>query len=687
MLDFGFERSLLLCLLLNAAVFFSAWFFASRRWTTSRSQAVLDAALLGYAVQYAAVGLAGMLGMLHFAAVNGIALAISVSFLAWGWRRQTAIEVPVLPLRDRLTVAGVGLFILGFVLAYAHEQEYLPVFSNDAMTYHFPAAVQWIQQGKIAYFPTWFFNPANTYSPLAGSTFIAWLLLPFGNDLLARFVEVPALLCVGMAIYRLGRQIGARPLVAVLMGWAAILSRPFFTACMMSKDDLFVVFFFSAALVAMSHVRSGEPFGWMRFGIALGLLAATKYTALLAVPVLMLLIDGPRWKLRGWCFAVTTAAVLAGPWYLHNWVSTGNPIFPVAVPHVFRGLFTTTVSRAFHPWQSAISVVVGGQYGLPMPLAIALAISWLACVVSVLVSLMNGEKSNRDPLLRGILGGPILGLGLFYFSSPFPEVRFVLPMFALLFVSGAIAIERCCRRWNFAAVAVATLVFLISLVTVFSERRLTGQFAMTGLLVSVIGVLGYYLTRRAMAVIGAGILVVVYFAFIYWRAYCVDYLTTQHVARSAYDRVYHEPNQLWRWVSENVPADATVAYSNLYLVYPLQGPALRRHMVYAATRPGIAGLSDLPWLGDHLPGEAIVPAACDATVCFADRSTWIENLRRLRCSYLVIGHGGATEIPPEAHFAASLPGIFDKTFDSSAGTIYRINRDKLNQTTVKPDRN
>ncbi len=673
MLDFSFERSLLLCLLLNAAVFFSCWFAATRRWTTSRSQAALDAALLGYAVQYVSVGLAGMLRFLNFSSVATISLVFSAGFVAWGWRRETPIERPPLPLRDRLIGGSAGLFAVGFVLAFAHWQALLPVMSDDAMTYHFPAAVQWIQQGRIDYFQTWFFNPANTFSPLAGSTFIAWLLLPFGNDLLARFVEVPALLCSGLAIYRLSRELRVAMPVAAIVAAAAVLSRPLFTPCMMGKDDLFVVFFFLAAVVAMSHDRSVERFGPLRLGIALGLLMATKYTAMLAVPMLLPAIDGPRWNVRRWVFAATVATLVAGPWYLHNWISTGNPVFPLAIPHVFRGLFTTAASTAFHPWPRGLSVILGGQYGMPTPLAIVICVSWIAAAWAMH---RFRKKSLSHPVLRLCIWGPLLGTALFFLESPFPEVRFLLPVFSLLFVCCAFAIDRWCGRKRIVSIGLATALLLLSLSTLFSRIDLTGEFSAIALVIAAI-LLGVSLWggqrtfRRAILAAGFTYAFGTY-AYIYWRAYCKDYLASQFAPGFGHDLVYPEQNQLWSWVDQNIPADAALAYTNLYLVYPLQGPSLRRRVVYAPTRAAVAWIADLPWLGNRLAGEAIVPAACSATAAMADRSVWLENMKKLGCRYLVIGHGGVIGAPPEERFAASLPSQFEVVFSSVAGNVYRI---------------
>ena len=74
------------------------------------------------------------------------------------------------------------------------------------MTYHLPAAAQWLRTGTLGVFETWFYNPANTYSPLAGSIFIAWLIAPFHSDLAARFVEVGPLLMIFWAVLSLSRR-------------------------------------------------------------------------------------------------------------------------------------------------------------------------------------------------------------------------------------------------------------------------------------------------------------------------------------------------------------------------------------------------------------------------------------------------------------------------------------------------
>ena len=171
------ELSLAWCILLNALVFASAYRFALRRMTEDRGQAVLDAGLLGYAIQYLAVGVPGLLELLNPWSMTAVATLLAVALFVASFKtaaRSESAEVFLDGLKSsrssRWIVMSAALFTLAFSLASIYAQSPLPVMSNDALTYHFPAAVQWLQtRGESSWFPVWFFNPSNTYSPLGGS--------------------------------------------------------------------------------------------------------------------------------------------------------------------------------------------------------------------------------------------------------------------------------------------------------------------------------------------------------------------------------------------------------------------------------------------------------------------------------------------------------------------------------------
>jgi 4-amino-4-deoxy-L-arabinose transferase-like glycosyltransferase len=342
-------------------------------------QALLDAFLLTYLVQYVAVGLPGMLGVLNFGAIAAVALAASGAM--W-FIRGSDLPTPKLDARAWWVLGACMLFVIGEVAGMVYGQAYLPPLANDALTYHLPAAVSWLQSGRIDLYQTWFFNPANTYSPLGGSIFITWLLAPIGNDALARFTQAPVLLFIFVGMVQLCRALGANILAAALIAAGAVLSRPFVSQAILAKDDLFVAAFFLAALVGLARARAGarDPLVPWRIGIALGLLFSIKYTVWLSAPLLVLLIDAPvraRWRAARWTIAIVSAAAIASPWYLRNVLLTSNPLYPTDLPFL-SGMFTTRRSDELASLSGLWKTFVTGYYSTTVVLALPLLAAWIA---------------------------------------------------------------------------------------------------------------------------------------------------------------------------------------------------------------------------------------------------------------------------------------------------------------------
>src|SRR5208282_3177851 len=122
--------------------------------------------------------------------------------------------------------------------------------------------------------------------------------------------------------------------LAALIALACVISRPFIAQSTLAKDDLFVAAFFTVVVANLSPVRLQRPLAPMRLGIALGLLLATKYTAMLSAVLFLLALDAPLragWRLRHWAAAGICALLLAAPWFIRNWILTGNPLFPTTI--------------------------------------------------------------------------------------------------------------------------------------------------------------------------------------------------------------------------------------------------------------------------------------------------------------------------------------------------------------------
>src|SRR5206468_1942085 len=106
-------------------------------------------------------------------------------------------------------------------------------------------------------------------------------------------VAVEPAVLLGASLIQLARALGAKSGIAAVVAGGALLARPLLLQYPLAKDDVFVAAFFAAAAAALGKERLADKFAPVRLGAAVGLLVATKYTALTAAPLLLLAADGP----------------------------------------------------------------------------------------------------------------------------------------------------------------------------------------------------------------------------------------------------------------------------------------------------------------------------------------------------------------------------------------------------------
>jgi hypothetical protein len=671
------ELRLAAILALSAFVFVSALALSRQLVRDDPIQPILDAFLLTYLVQYVAVGVPGLIGCLSFGSIALVAIALTVPMC---FVRATDLQRTTLDGRQRWFLTACALFVFGEIAATVYGQAYLPPLANDALTYHVPAAVSWLQSGRIGLYQTWFYNPANTYSPLGGSMFMAWLLAPIGNDALARFAQAPALLFVFVGMIQLCRALGANVVVAALIATGAVLSRPFVSQAILAKDDLFVAAFFLAALVGLA--RAGKPdrlVPW-RIGIALGLLFSSKYTVWLSAPLFLLLIDVPiraRWRLGTWSMAIGSAVAIAAPWYVRNALLTSNPLYPTDLAFV-PGMFATRRSDELASLVGLWKTFVTGYYSTTMVVALPLAAVWVAAIA------FTWRRLAREPLVRACVLGPPVGILLFVLVSPYAEVRFVYPSLLLLFGCSAIVAGE--GIWG---IALAGIVAVAGVGTGFIPM-LMARVLPVALVITVVGVgakaLLFFIVKnplRRVLVAGAGsALVLACVIFVYWSAYLrrpgEGYAATCAAAwrGGGYPRLA----DAWEFVRA-LPPDAPVAYANACYTYPLYGFDLRRRVFYVPTRRDVEMIDDLDHLNGRLSGAQIQPAVVDALNARAERDRWLRRLLDSGAQFLFVGKidpagRSGTPEPPELRFARELPERFVERFNPPAGdaAVFEIRR-------------
>jgi len=227
-----------------------------------------------------------------------------------------------------VTVAGALLLWLGFCAA---SWTTLPS-RADALAYHAPMAVQWIQQGSLWVTDTrvWFY-PGNAELLLASN------LLLVGSDSLAGSVDALLLGLLALAAAGIAQRAGHDWATACAAG-LGIAATPLVLARLGSLDaDLLLALAVVWVLYfAWSQRQGPQPaLGRALVFISLGILAGTKYmgagyAGLLAVAGAAV---GGRSLWRGgapWA-GIAIGLALCLPFYARNAWLAGNPVFPLGL--------------------------------------------------------------------------------------------------------------------------------------------------------------------------------------------------------------------------------------------------------------------------------------------------------------------------------------------------------------------
>ncbi len=663
----------------NAAIGYVA-FVAARRLTPSRepSQRLLDSLLWWAALAGGLVLLLGSIGQLHLPGLLVVVLLLTVAVVALDRLRRPPGDERIEGAADREVrfACILALFVACLVLAAAYLSRILPSLTTDALVYHLAFPARWVQQERIELIPVWFHNPANTFSPLHPSCVFAWWILPMGSDVLARFAQLPFLAALGLAIYRLLRGAGTAAFLAAAAASACCVSRPFLGEGLQAKDDVMLAACFVASVVALTREDVASLAGGLRLGLAFGLLLATKYVALLSVPMLLvpaLGLVGRKPGRRQILWALVPLILLAGPWYVPNLVLTGNPLFPIEVRlgswTLLPGLFATAVAPADRTLSSLVDTfVIKGRFGLPGWLATLLAIGWLAALVTC-------RRRWRAPgILACLLGPPIL-LGTFFFASPDREIRYVFPLLCLLFAATGLAIAhaplpRAAKNILGGGLLLASL--SRGLVwPILIESALYGMLLAAGL------VLARLAWKRAIAprpevrmvvlpLVGFAVIAIFYVG---WGNFVEDC----RWARGPLYAVSYEDRGLgpaWAWIEKNARPGDTIAYTGTPMCYPLMGFHYRRRAVYLPIQPGAERIRDLPPVPERLTGRTLLPKVVALYRGNPDRAFWLEQVRRARPRYLLTTPFREQPVV-EAAWAEAEPS-FRRVFQSGPTRVFAL---------------
>jgi len=411
----------------------------------SRGEGLFLSAGIGIAITGYAVFLLGVTGSL---AASGIALLLIslASFSVAGWLRPIRTAPAAAPGRSVWELSAsllLGILLLaGFLLTLTPEN------GKDALIYHLAIPKLYLLHHGF------YFIPGNVFAgyPLLGE--MHYLLALFlQNDILAKAMNY-ALVCgtlLGMGLFaRHILQNHKFPRLSMLI-FVSIPS--VFAVSHAAYNDLFVTFFTLAAIYSFFRWSDDRLTAWLILcGLFSGAAAACKYTALFLTPLGCLGIlylahrsgNGVRETLRRLALYVAAALIAGSPFYLKNWIVTGNPFYPF-----FYGIFG---GRGWDGNQARLYDLLIQNLGMGRDLLDYLLLPWNLSLrakmdspafdgilgpIFLLTLPFLAAKSRWETPLRMILTYALLTF--FFWASSAQQIRYLIPLFPILaLIVGAI---------------------------------------------------------------------------------------------------------------------------------------------------------------------------------------------------------------------------------------------------------
>ena len=209
-----------------------------------------------------------------------------------------------------------------------------PPISRDALIHHLAVPNLWLKHGGFYEMP-W----ANySYYPM-NINLLYLVCLYFNNDIVPKFIHLGFGLGTGVLIYiylkqKLDRNWG-------LLGMVIFITTPIVIWLSTSAYvDLGMTFFTTASILALARWRELEfrHTRWLLISaFCMGIAVGSKYNALIAWFIVNLLLmvsyvretkqQAAAVKYGLMFFAIT--ALVASPWYMKNYLLTGNPFYPM----------------------------------------------------------------------------------------------------------------------------------------------------------------------------------------------------------------------------------------------------------------------------------------------------------------------------------------------------------------------
>ncbi|MEZ0395356.1 MAG: glycosyltransferase family 39 protein [Anaerolineales bacterium] len=322
--------------------------------------------------------------------------------LALGWKESGLFEKGV-------ALAAILILVSTWIVAAA------PPVQFDALTYHLAIPRAYLQAGRLIYLPE------NMFWGMPEQTEMLYTLaMLLGGEpaaaLLGWTLGLLALTAVfAYSLERLGRRAAWAAVASLLAGETFALSLSW------GYVDWAVMFFGMSTLIALTRwLTNQNRLDLLLAGVLAGMTLATKYTAgiLLICGLIVILTEtrtlGGRKSLQAVLLFGVSAALSSLPWFMKNYLATGNPFYPL----LFPAADMNAIRLAFY--QKSLA---------PRPWSEIFLLPGLATILGI--EGKSGYSASIGPLLLGL--SPLAALN--WQTRP-PAGRETLRLSALVTLSG-----------------------------------------------------------------------------------------------------------------------------------------------------------------------------------------------------------------------------------------------------------
>lgn len=421
-----------------------------------------------------------------------IFLAILLVLAVAGWL-QAKDSLPKSDLKKpRLPWDRIAFFLLVIVLSAGLLLTLTPEIGKDALIYHLAVPNLFLKHHGFT------FIEGNVFSNYPLHSEMLYLLgLFLQGDVVAKGMHFLALLFILLGMdqfirYRMKDH--DYPGLSLLI-FCSIPS--VFAVSHMAYNDLFVTFYSMAAVFAWINWSDNPEKGWLILGGAFtGLAVACKYTALF-LPLLGCL--GILWAARRHRFRVagtlrmlllygSVAAIIGSPFYIKNWIVTGNPFYPF-----LYGIFG---GRGWEPQQAKFYDYFVQTLGMGRTFLDYILLPWNLSIHAkmdsphfdgligpIFIAVLPFAIGIRRPSLVLKIMGIYCFLMFLFWASAAQQIRYLIPIFPFL----AIIVGTVLSYYQKKRIVFFLLAFIIAMCLTFNGYHITKDFMKINPLKVVIG--------------------------------------------------------------------------------------------------------------------------------------------------------------------------------------------------------